>query len=62
MNGRFHILLVVILWRRNTLLRAVSGRQIGIHVPEATNTHATIVLEKGCFYVVRADVISKGQR
>jgi hypothetical protein len=39
--------------------RTVSGRRLGKHVPAATNRRATIelLLETGCFYVVRAEML-----
>jgi hypothetical protein len=38
---------------------SVSGQRLGIHVPAATNRRATMegLLERGCFCVVRAEML-----
>jgi hypothetical protein len=40
-------------------MQPVSKQWLGKHVPTETNTHATIevLLETGCFYVVRAEML-----
>jgi hypothetical protein len=55
----------LVLWRIDPLLShdsvttTVSGQWLGKHVTAATNTRATIelLLETGCFYVVRAEML-----